>query len=104
MTVAVLTKIWIVLVALTIATMSMGASQGRLLPFMIQAALILAVAGFKASAILNYFLDLRSSSRGWRLLFSIYLVMLGGSVLAIHAIGCTLGHGGCILLSYEAIR
>lgn len=101
---AVLAKTWIVLVALTVATMSVAASQSRLLPFIVQAALILAVASFKASAILNHFLDLRSTSRGWRLLFSIYLLMLGGSVLAIHAIGCTLAHGECILLSYEGLR
>ncbi|GAA3840387.1 hypothetical protein GCM10022626_03480 [[Pseudomonas] carboxydohydrogena] len=104
MTVAVLAKTWIVLVALTIATMSVAASQSRLLPFIVQAGLILAVAGFKASAILNYFLDLRSTSRGWRLLFSIYLVILGGSVLAIHVIGCTLAHGECALLAYGGMR
>lgn len=101
---ASLVKAWIVLVALTLAAMAASAAQGRLLPYIIQTAVILVVAGFKASTILKHFLDLRSASRGWRILFSIYLVVLGGSVFAVYAIGCALMPGQCSLLAYGSVR
>lgn len=94
---AVLLKAWIVLVLLTLASMGAGAAPSRFLPFLIQAALILAVAGFKASTILRHFLDLRSASIGWRLLFSIYLVVIGGTIFAVYAIGCIRAAGECAL-------
>lgn len=101
---AALVKAWIVLVALTLAAMGAGAVEGRLLPFIVQTAVILAVAGFKAWTILREFLDMRSASHGWRVSFAIYLVVLGGSVFAIYAAGCALAPGQCSLLADGSVR
>lgn len=87
---AALVKAWVFLVVLTLAAVLAGAAQGSSLPFIVQAGLILAVAGLKASTILHYFLGLRSASSGWRTLFSIYLIVLSGVIFAAYATGCAL--------------
>ena len=89
-----LVKAWIVLVILTLTTMWAGTAQGHL-PVLVQVGVILVVSVFKASLILNYFLGLRSASAGWRVLFSIYLVVLGGAIFATVAVGCSLTLNQC---------
>lgn len=83
---AALVKAWILLVLLTLTAMWAGTAQHRLSPALVAVAAIIVVSAFKASTIFGIFLGLRSASAGWRLLFSIYLVVLGGAVLATYAI------------------
>ncbi len=86
-----LTRAWALLVFLTLVAMWAGTAQTRLAPFAVQAAIVAAVAGLKASTILRYFLGLRSASSGWRTLFSVYLVLLCGAIFAIYAVGEAVG-------------
>ena len=99
-----LVKAWIFLVILTLAAMWAGTAQGRLLPAVIQTGIIIAVSILKASTILSYFLGLRSASTSWRMLFSIYLVVLGGAIFSAYAVGCSLASSHCVLSSIGAIH
>jgi heme/copper-type cytochrome/quinol oxidase subunit 4 len=94
---AAFVKVWMLLVMLTLVAIWAGAAQGHLLPPVTQAGLILAVAGFKASTILRYFLGLRMSSGGWRALFSIYLIVLCGTIFVAYLAGCVFTPGQCDL-------
>ena len=89
-----LIKAWIFLVILTLTTMWAGTAQGHF-PVLVQVGVILVVSVFKASLILNFFLGLRSASAGWRVLFSIYLVVLGSAIFATIAVGCSLTLNQC---------
>ena len=82
-----LMKAWIVLVAMTLIAMWVGAVHDSPVPLMAQVAIVLVVAGVKASTILRYFLGLRSASGGWRVLFSLYLILLCGAIFAIYTAG-----------------
>jgi heme/copper-type cytochrome/quinol oxidase subunit 4 len=101
---ATLVRAWILLVILTLAAMWAGAAQNLPFPALVQVGVIMMVSGLKASTILSYFLGLRSASAGWRMLFSIYLVVLGGAIIATYAIGCSLAPGRCAILPAGAIH
>lgn len=100
---ATLVKAWIFLVMLTLTAMWTGAAQGRW-PVLMQVGVILAVSVLKASTILNYFLGLRSASASWRVLFSIYLVVLGSAIFITIAVGCSLTHDRCVSSFAGAMR
>ncbi|HVX35077.1 MAG TPA: cytochrome C oxidase subunit IV family protein [Hyphomicrobium sp.] len=84
---ATLIKAWIVLVAMTLIAMWVGAVHDSPVPIMAQVAIVLVIAGIKASTILRYFLGLSSASRSWRVLFSLYLILLCGAIFAIYTAG-----------------
>jgi heme/copper-type cytochrome/quinol oxidase subunit 4 len=100
---ATLVRAWILLVILTLAAMWAGAAQNLPFPALVQVGAIMMVSGLKASTILGCFLGLRSASAGWRMLFSISLVVLGGAIIAAYAVGCSLEPGRCMLLSAGSI-
>ena len=77
-----LARAWIVLAALTIVATAAGVFGGRLPPI-VEAAAVMAVAGYKASTILRSFLGLRAAPAGWRTLFAAYLAVLCGAIFAI---------------------
>lgn len=67
---------WVILIALTIGTVftgRVGETNAIGLPWL---AALLFVTGFKAFAILRWFLNLRAASSGWNKLFICYLVLL----------------------------
>jgi len=76
---------WIVLLALTSATIWIGASSGVASDWL-RSGLVIAVAGLKAWAILRYFLDLRKASPGWQVLFVVYLAAVCGAIFAAYAV------------------
>lgn len=84
---ATLMKAWIVLVAMTLIAIWVGAGHDSPVPLLAQVAIVLVVAGVKASTILRYFLGLRSASSSWRVLFSLYLILLCGAIFAIYTAG-----------------
>lgn len=92
---ATLVMTWVALVILTLAAMWAGAAPDRFLPGLVQVGAIIVVSTLKASTILSYFLGLRSASIGWRMLFSIYLVVLGSAIFATYAVGCSLAPNQC---------
>lgn len=85
-----LMKAWGVLVAMTLTAMWVGAMQDAPVPLVAQIAIVLVVAGVKASTILRYFLGLSSASSSWRILFSLYLILLCGAIFAIYTAGSVL--------------
>lgn len=84
---ATLMRAWIVLVAMTLIAIWVGAGHDSRVPLLAQVAIVLVVAGVKASTILRYFLGLRSASSSWRVLFSLYLILLCGAIFAIYTAG-----------------
>jgi hypothetical protein len=87
---ATLIKVWIALAALTLIAMWAGAVQDSAIPIVAQVAIVLVVAGVKASTILRHFLGLRFAPSGWRFLFLLYLVVLCGAIFAIYTAGSVL--------------
>ncbi len=71
-----LTIAWLLLIALTIGTIFTG-RVGELEPIgLTWTAALLIVTGFKAFAILRWFLNLRAASSGWNKFFISYLILL----------------------------
>jgi heme/copper-type cytochrome/quinol oxidase subunit 4 len=96
---ATLVRAWIFLVILTLAAIWAGAAQNLPFPTLVQIGVIIVVSALKAWTILNYFLGLRSASASWRILFTIYLIVLGSAIFATYAVGCSLAPGQCKISS-----
>ena len=89
-----LLKSWALLVALTLATMLLGA-QGLTdehgLPFgMAGVVAVLAFALVKGRRILTHYMELRHAHSAWRTGLTVYLAVIGAVILILHAAG-TLG-------------
>lgn len=78
------TLIWLCLMLATIsaALLSMYFSSGLILLFVSVAILI-----FKGQLIVDYFMDLRSVARHWRLVMSAYCVVIASFVVIAYLIG-----------------
>jgi hypothetical protein len=80
-----LVRTWIVLLALTSATIWIGTSTG-MASDRLRGGLMIAVSGLKAWAILRYFLDLRKASRSWQVLFVVYLAIVCGAIFTAYVV------------------
>ena len=67
---------WLMLIGLTVGTIFTGRVSGVETIGIPWLAALLLVTGFKAFAILRWFLNLRAASAGWNKLFICYLVLL----------------------------
>lgn len=89
-----LLKSWTLLVALTLATMLLGAQEvtaGHGLPFgMAGVVAVLAFALVKGRRILTHYMELRHAHSAWRTGMTVYLTVIGAVILLLHAAG-TLG-------------
>jgi hypothetical protein len=99
---ATLVRAWIFLVMLTLAAMWAGAARNLPFPALVQVGVIIVVSALKASIVLRHFLGLRSASSGWRMLFAIYLIVLGSAIFTTYAVGCSLTSGQCKISSLGA--
>lgn len=79
-----LVRTWIVLVALTLATMVAGGEAGRSLGFA-GAAAVVAFAVVKGRRILTDYMELNQAAGGWRAGLTVWLAVVGGAILAGHA-------------------
>ena len=79
-----LLRAWALLMGLTVIslTVSLGFGQGE--TGLAAAAISLTASYFKASAVLDHFLDLRRAGKGWRGFFSTMLVVLLGGLMATY--------------------
>lgn len=80
----VLTIIWLMLVALTIATFSIGEAALSGKHVMLT---LLAIALIKSQIVANYFMDLRNSKLIWRGIMLGYFVIVGGLIGFAYLIG-----------------
>jgi hypothetical protein len=91
MTMAGLLQSWALLVALTLATMLLGAQEltgGHGLPFgMAGVAAVLAFALVKGRRILTHYMELRHAHSAWRTGLTVYLTVIGALILLLHAAG-----------------
>lgn len=83
---------WLLLMALTAATMFWGrAASGDMTPLGVAwVAALLAVTFFKASQVLMVYLNLRVSTQGWKVLFHAFLIAIGVPILGAYAIAASL--------------
>jgi hypothetical protein len=91
-----LTRTWLILLALTLGTIGLGALPGAnpLAPLgLIGAAVILLLSMFKARQVLWHFLDLRQAGGSWRTLLGIYLAVLVLAVFGSYAVAWTMTQG-----------
>lgn len=79
-----LTIIWLILVALTIATFSIGEAGLSGKHVMLT---LLAIALIKSQIVANYFMDLRNSKLIWRGIMLGYFVIVGGLIGFAYLIG-----------------
>jgi caa(3)-type oxidase subunit IV len=68
--------IWLILMALTIATMIAGKVTNVASLGMMWMAVLMVVTWLKATLILNYFLDLKAATGGWNKGFIAIIVMI----------------------------
>ena len=78
------TIIWLILVALTIATFSIGeagmSGKGTMLT-------LLAIAMIKSQMVANYFMALRQTRLLWRIIMFGYFVIVGGLIALAYLMG-----------------
>jgi cytochrome c oxidase subunit IV len=78
------TVIWLLLVALTVATFSIGEAgmAGRNIML-----ILLSIAMIKSQMVANYFMALRQTKLIWRLVMLLYFVIVGGLIALAYLIG-----------------
>ena len=78
------TVIWLLLVALTVATFSIGEAgmAGRNIML-----ILLLIAMIKSQMVANYFMALRQTKLIWRLVMLLYFVIVGGLIALAYLIG-----------------
>ena len=76
--------IWLILVALTIATFCIGeasfSGKGTML-------ILLAIAMIKSQMVANYFMALRETKLIWRIIMLAYFVIVGGLIALAYVMG-----------------
>jgi hypothetical protein len=82
----ILTRTWLVLIGLTLASLLAGRAAGGGTLGLGGAAAVLAIGGFKATQILRHFLGISRAGTGWQVGFALYLTLLGGVILAAYAL------------------
>ncbi|UEM20843.1 cytochrome C oxidase subunit IV family protein [Skermanella mucosa] len=82
----VLTRTWILLIALTSLSLLAGRPGGEGSIGLFGVGLVLMAANFKADQILTHFLGLQRAGSGWRMLFRVMLTLLGVTIFAIYAL------------------
>jgi cytochrome c oxidase subunit IV len=78
------TVIWLLLVALTIATFSIGEAGMAGKNIML---ILLSIAMIKSQMVANYFMALRQTKLIWRLVMLLYFVIVGGLIALAYLIG-----------------
>ena len=78
------TVIWLLLVALTIATFSIGEAGMAGKNIML---ILLLIAMIKSQMVANYFMALRQTKLIWRLVMLLYFVIVGGLIALAYLIG-----------------
>ena len=78
------TVIWLLLVALTIATFSIGEAGMAGKNIML---ILLSIAMIKSQIVDNYFMALRQTKLIWRLVMLLYFVIVGGLIALAYLIG-----------------
>ncbi|MCX7185783.1 MAG: cytochrome C oxidase subunit IV family protein [Methylophilales bacterium] len=78
------TVIWVLLVALTIATFSIGEAGMAGKNIML---ILLSIAMIKSQMVANYFMALRQTKLIWRLVMLLYFVIVGGLIALAYLIG-----------------
>lgn len=78
------TRVWLVLVALTAVTYSIGESGlgGRNIMLF-----VLAITLIKSQMIASYFMGLRKTSPMWRIIMGSWLVIVGGMIATAYLMG-----------------
>jgi hypothetical protein len=83
---SVLTRTWVILMALTALSLLAGRPGGEGSIGMLGSGLVLLAATFKADQILTHFLGLQRAAPGWRVMFRVILTLLGSAIFGIYAI------------------
>ena len=78
------TVIWLLLVALTVATFSIGEAVMAGKNIML---ILLLIAMIKSQMVANYFMALRQTKLIWRLVMLLYFVIVGGLIALAYLIG-----------------
>ena len=78
------TVIWLLLVALTIATFSIGEAGMAGKNIML---ILLSIAMIKSQIVANYFMALRQTKLIWRLVMLLYFVIVGSLIALAYLIG-----------------
>ena len=78
------TVIWLLLVALTVATFSIGEACMAGKNIML---ILLSIAMIKSQIVANYFMALRQTKLIWRLVMLLYFVIVGGLIALAYLIG-----------------
>ena len=78
------TVIWLLLVALTVATFSIGEAVMAGKNIML---ILLSIAMIKSQIVANYFMALRQTKLIWRLVMLLYFVIVGGLIALAYLIG-----------------
>jgi caa(3)-type oxidase subunit IV len=80
------TAIWLILVALTVATFSIGEADmsGKHIMLM-----LLAITMIKGQMVANYFMALRQTRLLWRVIMFGYFVIVGGLIALAYLMGLT---------------
>ena len=78
------TVIWLLLVALTVATFSIGEAVMAGKNIML---ILLSIAMIKSQMVANYFMALRQTKLIWRLVMLLYFVIVGGLIALAYLIG-----------------
>ena len=82
----VLTRTWIILIALTAVSLMAGRPGGEGSIGLVGIGLVLMAANFKADQILTHFLGLQRAGSGWRTLFRGILTLLAMTIFGIYAL------------------
>ena len=78
------TVIWLLLVALTVATFSIGEAGMAGKNIML---ILLSIAMIKSQMVANYFMALRQTKLIWRLVMLLYFVIVGSLIALAYLIG-----------------
>ena len=78
------TVIWLLLVALTVATFSIGEAGMAGKNIML---ILLSIAMIKSQIVANYFMALRQTKLIWRLVMLLYFVIVGSLIALAYLIG-----------------
>jgi hypothetical protein len=87
-----LDRTWLLLMALTVASLIAGRADGSAAPGLMGAAVVLVVAVVKARGILMEFLNLRAAPAGWRAVFIVWLGAVAATLWLTAALPALLAH------------
>ncbi len=81
-------KTWLALMSLTAGSLAIVSLAAPQLSAIWLALAVFAVAGLKAWLILTAFVGIDRNAKGWRTIFAVFLLVLGGLLVAFHATSC----------------